>query len=85
MDIFIPIGIGFLTNLFVFVISKAFKQTTKRSLLICLFSFLVVLITAFIIGSWLGMGIGVISLGMLVFVIIAGLSTALSIIKNVGD
>ena len=77
MEIFIPIGLGFLINLLVFIISKGLKQTNNRSLLICLFAFLAVLLTSFIIGSWLGMGIGVISLGMLIFVILIGLVIAI--------
>ncbi|MFC5602799.1 hypothetical protein [Sporosarcina koreensis] len=77
MDIFIPIGLGFVINLIVFIISKSLKQTSDRSLLICLFAFLAVLVTSFIIGSWLGMGIGVISLGMLIFVILIGLVIAI--------
>ena len=77
MDIFIPIGLGFIINLLVFIISKSLKQTNNRSLLICLFTFLAVLLTSFIIGSWLGMGIGVISSGMLIFVILIGLIIAI--------
>ena len=77
MDIFIPIGLGFSINLLVFIISKSLKQTNNRSLLICLFTFLAVLLTSFIIGSWLGMGIGVISSGMLIFVILIGLIIAI--------
>jgi YesK-like protein len=77
MDIFIPIGLGFVINLLVFIISKSLKQTNNRSLLICLFAFLAVLLTSFIIGSWLGMGIGVISSGMLIFVIMIGLVIAI--------
>jgi hypothetical protein len=73
MDIFIPIGLGFAINLLVFIISKSLKQTNNRSLLICSFAFFAVLLTSFIIGSWLGMGIGVISSGMLIFVILMGL------------
>ncbi|SDN28843.1 hypothetical protein SAMN05518871_104175 [Psychrobacillus sp. OK028] len=72
MEIFIPIGLGFVINLLVFIISKSLKQTNNRSLLICLFSFLAVLLASFIIGSWLGMGIGIISLGMLIFVFLVG-------------
>ena len=77
MDIFIPIGLGFIINLLVFIISKSLKQTNNRSLLICSFTFLAVLLTSFIIGSWLGMGIGVISSGMLIFVILIGLIIAI--------
>lgn len=82
MDIFIPISIGFFANLLVFIISKGFKQTNKSSLQISLVAFLVVLTASFIIGSWLGMGIAVISSGMLIFVILAGIITALLDLKK---
>lgn len=72
MDILIPIGLGFVINLVVFIICKGLKQNNIRSLLICLIAFLAVLLASFIIGSWLGMGIGVISSGMLIFVILIG-------------
>lgn len=73
MDIFIPIGLGFVVNSLVFIISKSLRQTNDRSILICLFAFLAVLLTSLIIGSWSGIGLGVISLGMLIFVILIGL------------
>ncbi|WP_163970363.1 hypothetical protein [Oceanobacillus halotolerans] len=72
MDIFIPIGLGFLINLLVFIISKRLRQTDKRSLQICLFAFLAVFVTSIMVGAWLGMGLGVISFGMLIFVIFIG-------------
>ncbi|CAG9606859.1 hypothetical protein [Pseudoneobacillus rhizosphaerae] len=77
MDIFIPIGLGFFINLLVFIISKSLKQTNNKSLLICLYAVLVFLLSSFIIGSWLGMGIGVISSGMLIFVILIGIVIAI--------
>lgn len=70
MDIFIPIGIGFLVNLSIFFIAKAFKQTNGKSLLISFVAFLIVLLISFMIGAWVGMGIAVISIGMLLFVIL---------------
>ncbi|MCM3711931.1 YesK family protein [Sporosarcina luteola] len=73
MDIFIPIGLGFVVNSLVFIASKSLRQTNERSLLICLFAFVAVLLTSLLIGSWSGMGLGVISLGMLIFVILIGL------------
>ncbi|ARF16672.1 hypothetical protein [Sporosarcina ureae] len=82
MDIFIPIGIGPFTNLLVFIISKAFKQTNQRSLQISFFSFLAVLLASFIIGAWIGMGIAVISSGMLIFVILASIITTRLDSKN---
>jgi hypothetical protein len=82
LDILMPIGLGFVINLVVFIISKSFKQTNKMSFLICLIAFLAVLLASFIIGSWLGMGIGVISSGMLIFVILVGIIITFSILKN---
>ncbi|SOC42675.1 YesK family protein [Ureibacillus acetophenoni] len=76
MDIFIPIGIGFVINLVVFIVCKILKQSNNKSLLLCLISFIAVLLSSFIIGSWLGMGIGVISSGMLIFVILTVLVIA---------
>lgn len=82
MDIFIPIGIGFFANLLVFIISKAFKQTNQKSLQISFFAFLAVLISSFIIGAWIGMGIAVISSGMFIFVIFVTSITARSNLRN---
>jgi len=66
MDIFIPIGIGFGINLLIFIIAKGLKQTNDTSLLICIIAFFVVFISSLVIGRWLGMGIGVLSGGMLI-------------------
>lgn len=82
MDILIPIALGIAINLLVFTISKLLKQTHKKSLLICLIAFLIVLIASFFIGSWIGMGIGVISFGMLIFVILSSIYIAISPRKN---
>ncbi|WP_240374029.1 hypothetical protein [Bacillus piscicola] len=70
MDILIPIGIGFIANFMIFIIFKSLKQSNERSLLICVVAFLAVFLSSFVIGSWLGMGIGVSSLGMLLSVIL---------------
>ncbi|MDW0118201.1 YesK family protein [Sporosarcina thermotolerans] len=77
MDILLPIGFGIAVNLVVFLVSKSLRQKNERSLLICLIAFLVVLFVSIIIGSWVGMGIGVVSLGMLIFVILTGIIIAL--------
>ncbi|WP_269410610.1 hypothetical protein [Lentibacillus daqui] len=39
-------------------------------------------ITSYIVGSWVGMGIGVVSFGMLIFVILASVITAFSASKR---
>ncbi len=40
MDIFIPIGLGFIIILLIFIIAKWLKQTNDTSLLICIIAFL---------------------------------------------
>ncbi|WP_431312523.1 YesK family protein [Sporosarcina jeotgali] len=70
MDILIPIGLGFLVNLFVFLISKSVKKSNEKSLLNCSIAFGITLLSSFVIGAWTGMGIAVISSGMLLFVLI---------------
>ncbi|MFC5557746.1 hypothetical protein ACFPN4_01205 [Ureibacillus thermophilus] len=67
MDILIPIGIGFLSNIVVFVISFLIVKNKLKATNITLGFFAIVLLTSLIIGEWLGMGIGVISFGMLIF------------------
>lgn len=82
MDILIPIGLGFGINLVIFIITNYLTKNKIMSLVICLIAFIVVLLSSFIIGSWLGMGIGVISSGMLIYVILVGFIVAISIIKK---
>ncbi|WP_438311391.1 YesK family protein [Sporosarcina sp. FA9] len=77
MDILIPIGLGFIANLLVFIISKGLKKSNERSLLNSLIAFGVTLLSSFVIGSWLGMGIAVISSGMLLFAILIAIATAI--------
>lgn len=71
MDILIPLGIGFVMNAIIFGINLLVRITRISSLKITFFSFLLTLIASFLIsfvGSpWYGMGLGVISLGMLAF------------------
>ena len=70
MDILIPIGLGIIVNLFVFLVSKSVKKSNEKSLLNCSIAFGITLLSSFVIGAWAGMGIAVISSGMLLFVII---------------
>jgi len=64
-SILTPILLGFAVNLVIFLFSLyVFKNNTaKATHLTFIISFLV-LASSFVIGSWLGMGIGVVSLGM---------------------
>lgn len=71
MDILIPIGLGFIVNLFVFLVSKSVKKSNEKSLLNCAIAFGITLLSSFVIGAWVGMGIAVISSGMLLFVLIS--------------
>lgn len=82
MDILIPIGLGFHINLIIFIVAKFFKQSDEKSLILCLIAFGVVLFISFLNGAWLGMGIGVISLGMLIFVIVTRVIISLGNRKN---
>lgn len=71
---------GFLINLAVFVLSKLFKRSDKSSLKLCFLSFTAVFISSLIIGSWLGLTILIMSLGMLIFALFA--SIVLFILKR---
>ncbi|SFB19957.1 YesK-like protein [Lentibacillus halodurans] len=74
MDIFIPVGLGFIINLLIFIIAKSLKRTNDTSLLICIIAFFIVLITSLVIGRWKGLGIGVLSIGMLISIFIIKIS-----------
>ena len=67
MDILIPILIGFLANLVVFVFSLLIVKDKTRAANITIVFFVSVLLSSFFIGRWIGMGLGVISFGMLIF------------------
>jgi len=71
---------GFLINLAVFVLSKLFKRSDKSSLKLCFLSFAAVFLSSLIIGSWLGLTILIMSLGMLIFALFA--SIVLFILKR---
>lgn len=70
MDLFIPIAIGFVVNAIIFTICRYVKQSYTATLKICFYSFLIVLIASFLVGRWIGLGIAVMSSGMLAFVIL---------------
>ncbi len=66
MDILIPIGIGFLANVIVFVISMLVVKNKRKATMITLIFWGIAVLMSFVIGSWSGMGLFVISLGMLI-------------------
>ncbi|MFD2658526.1 YesK family protein [Gracilibacillus thailandensis] len=66
MDIFIPIGTGFIINVVIFIISLVITKEKKKSAYITFFASILTFIVSLVVGSWTGMGIGVISSGMLI-------------------
>ncbi|MGE7942275.1 hypothetical protein ACQKNB_09325 [Lysinibacillus xylanilyticus] len=66
MDILIPIGIGFFANVVVFMISMLVVKNKRKATQITLIFWGITVLLSFIIGSWRGMGLFVISLGMLI-------------------
>lgn len=65
MGILIPIGIGFFANMLVFGISILLIKDNRKASKLTLIFFGVIVLLSLIIGSWSGIGLFVISLGML--------------------
>ncbi len=65
MDILIPIGIGFFANMLVFGITMFVIKDKRKATKLTLVVFGIIVLLSLIIGSWSGMGLFVISLGML--------------------
>ncbi|NPC93278.1 hypothetical protein HOO54_13810 [Bacillus sp. WMMC1349] len=65
MDILLPIGIGFLSNTLIFIVSMFMVKNSIRATNITLIFVGLSLVISLIIGGWSGMGLGVIGLGML--------------------
>lgn len=65
MNIFIPIAVGFLLNVVIYLILWALTRKRSIATISTLASFIILLVSSFIIGSWLGMGLAVVSGGML--------------------
>jgi len=65
-SVLIPIFLGFAVNVILFLISLyVFKKNAFKATHLTLIVSILVLASSFIIGSWLGMGMGLVSLGML--------------------
>ena len=63
----VPIFVGFAVSLVVFLISLyVFKKNALKATHLTLITSIVILASSFVIGSWEGMGIGVVSLGMFI-------------------
>lgn len=69
MDILIPIGIGFGANTLIYFVVLGLFKNKSHSVKSTLIAPLVVFISAYIVGGWVGMGIVVISFGMLAAVL----------------
>ena len=65
MGILIPIGIGLFANMLVFGISILLIKDNRKASKLTLIFFGVIVLLSLIIGSWSGIGLFVISLGML--------------------
>ena len=68
-----PIGLGFLINLIIYIVCKNIYKTKPKVLKIIWSVAFITLFSSFIIGRWIGMGIGVISLGMILAAIVFSL------------
>lgn len=64
-SVMMPISLGFVVTIAIFLLAfSIFKFSLVKATHLSLLLSLLVFIISIIIGSWLGMGIGVISLGM---------------------
>ncbi|WP_096551773.1 YesK family protein [Ureibacillus thermosphaericus] len=63
-SILTPIMLGFMINTIVFAVTYFIFKNTVKATHFTLGAALLVLISSFIVGQWLGMGMGVISMGM---------------------
>ncbi|MEB6549743.1 hypothetical protein MXL46_11665 [Heyndrickxia sporothermodurans] len=70
MDIFIPIGIGFALNIAVYIIVFFIVKNKRLARATPFISTFILILISFIIGRWIGMGLAVISLGMLVAAVV---------------
>ncbi|WP_157404658.1 hypothetical protein [Shouchella shacheensis] len=64
MDILIPIGIGALGSLLLYFLLRVFKVPNPG--LFTLIAPVIAFVISLIVGSWIGMGVGVICMGMFV-------------------
>ncbi|MBS4179597.1 hypothetical protein [Lederbergia citrea] len=65
MDILIPIGIGFGANTLIYFVALGLLKNKHRAVKSTLIAPIMILISAYIMGRWIGMGLAVISFGML--------------------
>lgn len=70
MDILIPIAVGVLLNTVIYLILWAVTKRREIATVGTLASFIVLLVASFVIGRWLGMGLAVVSGGMLLAYIV---------------
>lgn len=70
MDILIPIAVGVLLNTVIYLILWAVTKRREIATVGTLASFIVLLVASFVIGRWFGMGLAVVSGGMLLAYIV---------------
>lgn len=70
-SVMVPIFLGFAVSLVVFCISfYVFKKNALKATHSTLIASMVVLASSFVIGGWEGMGIGIVSFGMMLSCIV---------------
>ena len=65
-SILTPILLGFVVNVVLFFISHYVVKNKVKATHVTFFAALLVLIGSLVIGSWVGMGVGIISFGMFI-------------------
>lgn len=81
MDFLVPIFIGAAINLFIYLVARLMIKDKRALALIPFFITISTVVILFVIGGFVGMGIAVIALGMLVVAVIIFFMTQLGIIK----
>ena len=79
MKILNLIGVGAGTNLLFFFIAFGVTKNMNKSIKVTYVSTLVLVVSAFIIGRWIGIGLFVISFGMLALAIVLQIGYFVSI------
>ena len=77
-SILTPILLGFVVNIVLFFISLYIVKNRVKATHVTFFAATLVFISSLVIGSWVGMGIGVISFGMIISTILLYIFSFLS-------
>lgn len=83
MDILLPMGVGFLLNILIYLIMLGLLKNNYIATGSTFIATITVFVIGLIIGRWAGMGIGVISAGMLLAALLfIGLNTFIPLIRS---